>query len=43
MTDRRQRGLVGFERGRRLEGRQVECLQNRGSAERLAGLGPRKD
>lgn len=42
MADRRQRGLV-VKRGCRLEGGQVERLQDRGTAERVAGLGPREN
>lgn len=43
MADGRQRGLVVKGGRRRLEGGQVEGLQDRGTAERVAGLGPRED
>lgn len=39
MADRRQRGLVVVD-GCRLEGGQVEHLQDGGSAERIEGLRP---
>lgn len=42
MADRRQL-VVEVGGGRRLEGGQVENLQDRGSAERIVDLGPRED
>ena len=42
MADGRQRRLF-VECGSRFESGQVECLQDRGAAESIAGLGPRED